>query len=60
MLVQVIFWILAIGAFFGIYEALRRREERRTGVKPPLQWWQLAAAVGCAVAAVVLGALLDI
>ncbi len=46
-------------AFLAIYELLRRREERRTGTRPPVQWRWIAAAIGCALAATLYGVAAD-
>jgi hypothetical protein len=48
-------WLGCLAAFLATYEFLRRREEKRSGVRPPVQWRWLAAAIGCAVAATLYG-----
>ncbi len=49
--------VLMFGAFLATYELLRRREERRRGRKPPVQWTWLAAIIATAGLAVITGAL---
>ena len=49
--------VIALCAFLAIYEVLRRRSQRRSGVKPPVRWGWLAAIVGLAVIALAVGAI---
>jgi len=49
--------LIALVAFLAIYELLRRRAAV-DGRKPPVQWGWLAAIVGCAAVAALVGVLL--
>ena len=49
--------VLMFGVFLATYEWLRRREERRRGRKPPVQWGWLVAIVGAAYIALLVEAL---
>ena len=48
--------LLMFGVFLALYELLRRREERRRGRKPPVQWGWLVAIAGAAGLALLIGA----
>jgi hypothetical protein len=48
-------WLGCLAAFLATYEFLRRREARRTGTRPPVQWRFLVAGIGCAAAATAYG-----
>ena len=50
--------VIAICAFLTIYEGLRRREHRRSGIKPPVQWGWLMACIGVVVFVLVFGSVL--
>lgn len=52
---QVIGTVVPFVAFVVLYELLRRREQRRRGVKPPVQWGWLIAIFAAAAVAMALG-----
>lgn len=57
---EVLVYIGVFAAFIAIYEAIRRRSAHPGAKRPPVQWGWLAAIVTCALAAIVIGALLEV
>jgi hypothetical protein len=55
---QILTYMLPLAVFVGVYAALRRREEARSGHRPPIQWGWLAAIAACAGVAAVAGLVL--
>jgi hypothetical protein len=53
---QAAVYLVGLVAFLGLYVLLRRRAQAQTGDVVPVKWGWLAAIVGCAAVAVVIGA----
>ena len=51
----VLTYVLGFLGFLVVYELLRRREERRTGTRPPVQWRWIAAVSAIALGATLYG-----
>jgi hypothetical protein len=58
--VEVLVYVGAFAAFIAIYEAIRRRSAEPGAKRSPVQWGWLTAIVACALAAIVIGALLQL
>jgi hypothetical protein len=58
--VELLIYVGSFAAFIAIYETIRRRSTGPSGERPPIQWGWLTAIVGCALAAIVIGALLKL
>jgi amino acid transporter len=55
--VEALAYLVPVIVFLVLYVVLRRRAGRR-GTAPPVRWGRLAAIIGCALAAVLVGVLL--
>jgi hypothetical protein len=54
---EVVTFVVMLGLFLALYEFLRRRAARASGVTPPVQWRWLAAITGAAALALIVGLL---
>ena len=53
-------YVGVFAVFIAIYEVIRRRSAEPGAKSPPVQWGWLTAIVACALAAIVIGALLEL
>ena len=51
--------VLVLAVFLGLYQYLRIRAEGPDGRRPPVQWGWLAAILGAAAIALILGAVTE-
>jgi NADH:ubiquinone oxidoreductase subunit 6 (subunit J) len=58
--VEILIYVGVFAAFIVIYVAIRRRSAKPGKKRPPVQWGWLTAIVACALAAILIGALLEL